>query len=167
MTIYSEIQSPLGPMRLVANDKGLSGIFFIGQRWDVAVQSDWKRLDNLHDPEARVLLLADQQLKQYWQGDRTDFSLPLAPTGTQFQQSVWLQISTVKYGKFITYGDIAHRLGNPKASRAVGAATGKNPLSIVVPCHRILGGNQQLTGYAGGLDRKQYLINLETQGAFN
>jgi methylated-DNA-[protein]-cysteine S-methyltransferase len=167
MTIYCEVQSPLGPMRLVANTQGLSGIFFIGQRWDVPAQPDWEKLDNLTDPKAQFLLLADQQLKEYWQGDRVEFTLPLAPTGTEFQQSVWSQISTVKYGRFLTYGEIAHRLGNPKASRAVGAATGKNPLSIVVPCHRILGGNQQLTGYAGGLDRKQYLIDLETQGAFN
>ena len=114
-----------------------------------------------------VLDLAEQQLDEYFAGERTEFDLPLAQEGTEFQRKVWSELRRIPYGETASYGDIARRLGyEPVISRAVGAANGANPLPIVVPCHRVIGSDGSLTGYAGGLERKQILLNLEVPGLF-
>lgn len=114
-----------------------------------------------------VLDAAEQQLGEYFAGERTDFDLPLANDGTQFQQKVWGELRRIPYGETASYGDIARRLGyEPVVSRAVGAANGANPIPIIVPCHRVIGADGSLTGYAGGLERKKTLLDLEMPGLF-
>lgn len=151
--------SPLGPMILAASDLGLCGVWFEGQRHG---PSD-DRLRGWTSVTAHPLLQeASAQLQAYFKGDLSHFDLPLdLSAGTPFQQSVWQALLGVPFGRSQSYGELALRLNNPKAVRAVGAAVGRNPISIIVPCHRILGGGGQLTGYAGGLWRKQALLQLE------
>lgn len=108
-----------------------------------------------------MLQLAREQLDQYFAGQRTSFTLPLAAEGTAVQQSVWRQLIAIPFGETRTYGEIARIIGNPKASRAVGAANGRNPISIIVPCHRVIGSNGALTGFGGGIERKQWLLAHE------
>jgi methylated-DNA-[protein]-cysteine S-methyltransferase len=104
-----------------------------------------------------------RQLREYFAGRRREFELPLAPEGTQFQKSVWRELQGIPYGRTISYGELARRIGNPKASRAVGAANGANPIPIVIPCHRVIGANGKLTGFGGGLPIKEKLLHLESQ----
>ena len=153
---FDRIPSPLGTPLLVATDHGLTGVHFDGQHYEPVVGADW-----LHTPEHPVLRAAKSQLTAYFAGRRTTFDLPLAPVGTPFQRAVWAAISTVPCGETISYGELAARAGAPKSIRAAGAATGRNPWGIVVPCHRIIGANGALTGYAGGLDRKRALLAYE------
>lgn len=155
-TLYTTAESPLGTLLLTAEDGQLTGVHFPGQKHDRPVQPDWRRADG----EA-VLAQARQQLREYFAGRRTDFDLPLRPQGTAFQQSVWRALLAVPFGRTSTYGAIARAIGRPTAVRAVGAAVGANPIGIVVPCHRIVGHDGGLTGYAGGLDRKVRLLALE------
>lgn len=150
----------LGSTILAANGQGLSGVWFIDQRHFVGAQADW-----IHE-ETELLRTAKQQLLQYFAGKLQAFDLPLAPQGTLFQLSVWQALQQIDYGMTCSYGDIAQQLNQPKAARAVGAAVGKNPLSIIIPCHRVLGSQRQLTGYAGGLERKQWLLQLEQSTEF-
>ena len=110
-----------------------------------------------------LLAEAEHQLRQYFEGKRTEFDLPLAPAGTEFQQQVWQALTTIPYGETVSYQDIAQQINRPKGSQAVGQANGKNPISIVIPCHRVVGKNGSLTGYAGGLDRKSKLLALESR----
>ena len=110
---------------------------------------------------ASVLIKAKQQLEEYFSGKRKTFDLPLAPTGTEFQQKVWQALLDIPYGKTATYGELAEAVGNPKAARAVGMALNKNPIPIIIPCHRIVGKNGTLTGFAWGIEAKKYLIILE------
>lgn len=111
--------------------------------------------------ETPVLAKAKQQLEEYFAGKRTEFDLPLAPKGTEFQQQVWQELRTIPFGKTTSYQYIAKAVGKPKGSQAVGGANGKNPIAIVIPCHRVIGKNGNLTGYAGGLDKKSWLLALE------
>jgi methylated-DNA-[protein]-cysteine S-methyltransferase len=104
-----------------------------------------------------------KQLREYFAGQRADFDLPLAPEGTEFQRTVWRNLRDIPYGETISYGELAKRVGNPKASRAVGAANGQNPIPIVIPCHRVIGANGKLTGFGGGLPTKEALLALETK----
>ena len=157
-TIYQHITpSPLGPLRLAAQNNQLIGIWFVQHQQHAPDTQHW------HDhPTHPVLLQAAQQLHQYFAGQRTHFDLPVQPaSGTPFQRQVWQALSHIPHGHTCTYRDIAQHIGRPTATRAVGAAIGKNPHSIVVPCHRVLGSQHQLTGYAGGLDRKAALLQLE------
>lgn len=117
--------------------------------------------DNVHTHTNAITDAACRQLQAYFDGKLREFDLPLSPKGTAFQNQVWHALKQVKYGETASYLDIAKAIGNPKAVRAVGMANGRNPIAIVVPCHRIIGSNKTLTGYAGGLSRKQYLLNLE------
>lgn len=150
-----EFVSPLGTMILAANEQGLAGSWFKDQRHFAGIQAAWI-------PEETALLSqAKQQLLAYFAGDLQTFDLPLVAQGTEFQERVWQALQGIEYGVTCSYGDIAHQLNQPKAVRAVGAAVGKNPLSIIIPCHRVLGSQQQLTGYAGGLERKQWLLQWE------
>jgi methylated-DNA-[protein]-cysteine S-methyltransferase len=159
-TQYTEMTSPLGTLQLTAKDGALTGVHFPGQKHDRPPQPDWQRSD--HEP---VLARARQQLGEYFAGRRVRFDLPLAPQGTPFQQAVWRALLAVPFGATSTYGKIAEAIGKPSAVRAVGAAVGANPLGIVVPCHRIIGRDGSLTGYAGGLERKSRLLALESGSA--
>lgn len=156
MTLYTEVNSPLGRLLLTADGGALRGVHFPGQKHDHPPQPDWQRADD--DP---VLAAARAQLAEYFDGRRPAFELPLAPRGTSFQQAVWKALLAVPFGATSTYGAIAAAVRRPKAARAVGAAIGANPLGIVIPCHRIVGADGSLTGYAGGLDRKAKLLALE------
>jgi methylated-DNA-[protein]-cysteine S-methyltransferase len=157
MRYYDLYESPHGQMLLVADGEGLSGVYFDGQKYLPRIDPGWRR-DARHAP----LRQTKQELSEYFGGKRERFETALAPEGTPFQLSVWKAISTVGFGKTISYDELARRAGSPGSARAAGAATGRNPISIIVPCHRIVGSNGSLTGYAGGLDRKRALLALES-----
>ena len=156
MLYYDDYQSPRGRMLLVADDKALTGVYFIGQKYQPSIDGEWKR----DDRHAR-LRQAKRELAEYFAGTRTRFSVKIAPRGTSFQRAVWKAIAGVGFGKTIPYAELARRAGRPGSARAAGAATGRNPISIIVPCHRIVGSNGALTGYAGGLAKKRALLELE------
>lgn len=152
--------SPLGPVIVAATDQGLAGVWFEGQR-HLPDLSAW-RIDARHP----VLVQAVRQLSEYFAGRRTVFDLPLdLYAGTAFQQSVWHALLQIPRGTTTSYGAISSGLGKPAAVRAVGAAVGRNPISVIVPCHRVMGANGSLTGYAGGLERKAALLRLEGAAA--
>ncbi|WP_102794403.1 methylated-DNA--[protein]-cysteine S-methyltransferase [Bowmanella denitrificans] len=145
---YQYLHSPIGLVEIAATHSGLCAIKFVEtQRFDTQ--------------PTRLLDKAVTQLDEYFQGKRRQFELPLAAPGTEFQQQVWRALQTVDFGQTASYAQIARRIGNPAAVRAVGAANGKNPISILVPCHRIIGSNGTLTGYAGGIERKAWLLQHE------
>jgi len=158
MRCYDTFEGPQGSMLLVANDRGLAGVYFDRQKHHPKRQADWKK-----DPHHRVLRQAKRELAEYFAGKRKRFEVALSPNGTPFQRSVWRAISTVGFGETITYGELARRAGHPGSARAAGAATGRNPIGIIVPCHRIVGSNGSLTGYAGGLAKKRALLELEAR----
>jgi methylated-DNA-[protein]-cysteine S-methyltransferase len=151
------LSTSLGTMLLAASETGLQGAWFIGQRHFDGPAKDWQR-----DDDHPLLHEAATQLTAWHAGQRRHFDLPLAPAGTPFQQSVWTELARIAHGTTRTYGEVAASLGRPSASRAVGAATGRNPLSIIIPCHRLVGRGGALTGYAGGLDRKRTLLAFES-----
>ena len=161
--VQTVFASPLGPVTLAATARGLAGLWFAGQRHlpaqlaQPAAAPAWTHSDN-----HVVLQQAAAQLTQYFAGERCHFDLPLDVSGgTAFQQTVWQALLLIEPGHTCTYSAVSQHIGNPAAVRAVGAAIGRNPISIVLPCHRVLGANGQLTGYAGGLARKQALLKLE------
>jgi methylated-DNA-[protein]-cysteine S-methyltransferase len=156
MTSYSKLKSPVGDLLLVANESKLTGIYFGDRSHVPKARATWKL-----DPDHPVLRETAKQLGEFFNGKRTDFSIPFEFSGTDFQQKVWKQIARIPYGKTITYSELASRAGRPDAVRAAGTNTGRNPLAIVVPCHRVMGKNGTLTGFAGGLDRKQLLLEIE------
>ena len=156
MTRYARFDSPLGPVIAIADEGGIRHIDFVGAKYERPVAPDW-----VEDPDAPELRACAQQLAEYFAGARTDFELNLAPLGSDFQQRVWREIARVPYGETISYAELAKRAGAPGQARAAGAATGRNPLGVVVPCHRIVGSDGSLTGYAGGLERKRGLLELE------
>ncbi|HXD42010.1 MAG TPA: methylated-DNA--[protein]-cysteine S-methyltransferase [Ramlibacter sp.] len=154
--VQTRYASPLGPMIVAATDRGLAGLWFEGQR-HLPDSSAWPE-----QPGHPVLRQAIAQLQEYFAGGRTGFDLPLdLQGGTAFQQSVWQALLAIPRGDTTSYGALSQRIGQPAAVRAVGAAVGRNPLSIIVPCHRVLGADGSLTGYAGGLERKSALLQLE------
>lgn len=157
--VQTTIASPLGPMLLAASPSGLAGVWFTDQRHlpPVELIRGW-----LQEPAHPVLIAAAEQLSAYYRGQLTRFDLPLdLAVGTPFQQAVWQALLHTPAGGTLSYGALARQIGKPAAVRAVGAAVGRNPLSIVVPCHRVLGAGGALTGYAGGLQRKTALLQLE------
>ncbi len=148
--------SPLGTITLVAHDTALVGAWFDAQK-HLPEHPQWKAVSH-----HAVLQQAKQQLREYFAGQRKAFDLPLdLGAGTAFQQRVWQELLAIPLGQTVSYGHISERLGNTKAVRAVGGAVGRNPIGIIVPCHRVIGSNGALTGYAGGLDRKTLLLQLE------
>ncbi|MCS0356269.1 methylated-DNA--[protein]-cysteine S-methyltransferase [Vibrio diabolicus] len=153
-TFYTEMPSLLGTVTIQSNAEGLLGIWF---ETCTTKPSELGARDDQHP----VLRQAVTQLNEYFSGLRNEFELPLAATGTDFQNQVWQALTTIPYGETWSYQDLANAIGNPKAVRAVGLANGKNPISIVVPCHRVIGKSGKLTGYAGGVERKQRLLSLE------
>jgi methylated-DNA-[protein]-cysteine S-methyltransferase len=154
--ISKTIDSPVGKLKLVASEKGLVAILWEND------DPERIRLSGLVEGDTdRVLVQAEQQLSEYFSGKRRNFTVPLDLRGTPFQTNVWEALLAIPFGETRSYGELARQLGNPQAARAVGAATGKNPVSIVVPCHRLIGASGRLTGFAGGLDAKMRLLALE------
>ena len=159
--MWTVIDSPVGELRLVETGGAITAIEFSPFR-----EIDGRPLGD-RDDEHPVLVECARQLRAYFARELTVFDLPLAPAGSDFQRQVWARLQEVGFGRTATYGEIARRLGmGNAASRAVGLANGRNPIPIVIPCHRIIGANGTLTGYAGGLDRKQLLLDLETEALF-
>jgi methylated-DNA-[protein]-cysteine S-methyltransferase len=178
MTYYTIFPSPIGPLLITSDGQSITRLFmacFSGgptalagfaqdtsdarvglESFGFAQPPAWKQSGDLP-----ILEQAREQLEQYFDGQRVSFDLPLAPEGTAFQRRVWQELTTIPFGKAISYGELARRIGNPPASRAVGLANGKNPISIIVPCHRVIGASGKLTGYGGGLDRKEWLLKHE------
>jgi len=157
VTYYSKtIWSPVGELTLVADDRGLAAILWEND------SPDRVRLGALTEKAGHpVLVETERQLAEYFAGERRAFDVPLSFAGTDFQKRVWAALLAIPFGETRSYGEIADQLGNPGASRAVGAANGRNPISIIAPCHRVVGSNGKLTGFAGGLEAKAYLLDLE------
>ncbi len=153
-TRYTQIESPLGPLLLAADDAGLRHIVFATEKRAVRPDAAWRE-------DRKPLQETIRQLRTYFAGELESFDLPLAPEGTPFQLDVWKRLCDIPYGETISYGELARRIGNPNASRAVGLANGANPIPIVIPCHRVIGSNGKLTGYGGGLPIKEKLLALE------
>lgn len=151
---YSIIDSPIGALTVVEQDGALIGLYMTGHRPAPHPETFGEHVDD-------ALPEVTRQLGQYFAGTRTTFDLPLAPVGTDFQERVWAALRDIPYGETRSYGELATAIGRPGAARAVGLANGRNPISIVVPCHRVVGASGRLTGYAGGMERKSYLLSLE------
>lgn len=150
---YCYQSSPLGPLLLAGDEQGLHLLHMdAAQPWELP--GDWQPAGNQLDDVRR-------QLDEYFAGKREVFEVRLAPLGTPFQQEVWRALQRIPYGTTCSYGDLAEQIGRPRAVRAVGTANGANPIAIIVPCHRVIGSNGTLTGYAGGVERKQILLELE------
>jgi len=156
-TRHTTIASPLGPLTLVADGSRLTGIFFVGH-WHMPPKEFFGELAAAND---ELFALAAIQLDEYFRGTRTHFDLPYRADGNDFQQRVWGLLERIPYGTTVTYGELAAELGQPGMAQAVGSAVGRNPLSIVIPCHRVIARNGSLTGYAGGLANKRSLLDLE------
>lgn len=160
MTYYTITPSPVGDLLLVSDGKDLIRVSMEKQKYASEIDPEW-----VEKKDVPVLKLAVEQLKSYFAGLLDHFDLPLAFRGTEFQNKVWSELTKIPHGQTISYGELARRVGSPKASRAVGLANGKNPIAIIVPCHRVIGANGTLTGYGGGLPRKKKLLELEHQRA--
>ncbi len=152
--VHTTIESPVGDLLLIGDGERLLGLHMQAGRRPGHVPPDSKTAS---EPFAA----AREQLGEYFAGERTDFELPLAPVGTPFQEEVWSALREIPYGETASYGELAERIGRPSAARAVGMANGRNPISIIVPCHRVIGATGELTGYAGGVERKRLLLDLE------
>jgi len=153
--LYTTTESPIGELLLVGDGEALRGVHMQEGRRPVAVGESWIRADDQFET-------ARAQLGEFFRGERTDFDLPLEPAGTAFQREVWAALARIPYGETVSYAELARRIGRPGAARAVGAANGSNPLCVVLPCHRVVGADGSLTGYAGGVGRKRFLLALES-----
>ena len=156
MIRYARFVTPLGALFATAARGALTGLYFEGGRHAPAIGSDW-----IEDANDAALRECGRQVREYLDGARKAFDLPLAPQGSEFQRRVWTEIARIPYGGTLTYAELATRAGSPGSARAAGAATGRNPLSIIVPCHRVVGSDGSLTGYAGGMTRKAKLLEIE------
>src|SRR3954471_18206117 len=155
MITFTTGRSPIGELTLVGDGEALSGLYMTDHRHRPPLPPGAQRDDDAFDEVRR-------QLREYFAGERTRFILSLRMEGTEFQRAVWRALLDIEYGETISYGELARRIGRPGASRAVGLANGRNPVSIVVPCHRVVGSTGSLTGYGGGMERKRFLLDLET-----
>jgi methylated-DNA-[protein]-cysteine S-methyltransferase len=155
-TEYDIVDSPVGRLLLTGDERALSGLFMLDAgAHSASVEPEWTRREGAFTDAAI-------QLKAYFSGERTEFDLPLAPRGTPFQLTVWEQLARIPYGTTVSYGAVAAAIGkSPVASRAIGLANGRNPISIILPCHRVIGADGSLTGYGWGLDRKEWLLRHE------
>ncbi len=153
---YRTVDSPIGKLKLIASDRGLMAVIWQN---DNTIDARWGEL--VENPANRILADAERQLGEYFAGKRETFSVALDMRGTSFQKDVWEALRSIPFGETRSYGDIAKQLGNPKATRAVGAANGRNPIPIIVPCHRVIGSTGKLTGFGGGLEMKARLLELE------
>ncbi|MCY0918843.1 methylated-DNA--[protein]-cysteine S-methyltransferase [Streptomyces sp. H27-G5] len=155
---HTVVASPHGPLTLVATDGVLSGLYMVGQRHRPAEEAFGERVEESEAPFPEVV----RQLTAYFAGELSEFTLPLRMEGTEFQRSVWEQLVRIPYGETWSYGQLADKLGKPGASRAVGLANGRNPIGIIVPCHRVIGASGGMTGYGGGVERKVKLLAFES-----
>lgn len=153
MIVYRTIESPIGPLTLAGRDGVLTNLRMVDQTYEPS-RADWHLDDSAFDD-------AVKQLDAYFTGDLSDFDVEMELCGTEFQRRVWTALTTIPYGETRSYGEIARQIGAPGAARAVGLANGHNPIAVIVPCHRVIGAGGKLTGYGGGLDRKQTLLELE------
>ena len=156
MTSFTRFDTPLGLLVAVAEDGALTGLYFHDEKHAIAIQPQWRE-----EPNATPFPALARQLEEYFAGKRAAFDVPLAAQGTDFQRRIWKEIARIPFGETITYAELAKRAGAAGSSRAAGAATGRNPISIIVPCHRVVGSDGSLTGYAGGLPRKTRLLEIE------
>ena len=156
MTNFAFLDSPLGRLVAVADGDAVLRIHFAGQKYSPPIRSSWRE-----NSACAPLRETIRQLREYFAGARREFTVPLAPEGTPFQREVWKALLSVRYGQTLAYSELAQRAGHPGCARAAGAANGRNPIAIVIPCHRIIGADGSLTGYAGGLERKRALLELE------
>ena len=154
-TYFTEFTSPIGKLVIRGTDAALTGVFMETHHDDPALLDGAVR-------DAGPFREAQRQIEEYFDGERREFSLAIEMAGTDFQRRVWQALHAIPYGSTISYGELARRIGNPRAVRAVGLANGRNPISIIVPCHRVIGANGTLTGYGGGLERKRFLLALES-----
>jgi methylated-DNA-[protein]-cysteine S-methyltransferase len=154
-TLYATIDSPIGELLLLSDGDALTALYMQEGRKPMKIAGDWV---------ASTARFADvkTQLEEYFAGNRTTFDVPLAPQGAPFEREVWHALEEIPYGETVSYGEIARRVGQPTAARAVGLANGRNPISVIVPCHRVIGADGSLTGYGGGLERKRLLLELES-----
>jgi methylated-DNA-[protein]-cysteine S-methyltransferase len=159
---YKKMKSPVGELKLVSNDKGLAAIL-----WENDDPSRVKLSPLVENKNHPVLLETERQLKDYFAGKLKKFSIKLDFVGTEFQKKVWKALTSIPFSETRSYGQIAKQIGHPKAVRAVGAANGKNPISIIAPCHRVIGSNGKLTGFAGGLKAKAFLLGIESDRQFS
>ena len=155
---WTTLQSPFGKLLLTAKETFLTGLYLPKSQGTFEIQPGW-----IAGGEAGPLRKAFEQLEAYFAGSLKQFELPLDTGGTPFQRRVWTELQKIPYGQTISYGELASRIGNPKASRAVGLANGQNPISIIIPCHRVIGSNGSLTGFGGGLTVKRFLLDLESR----
>jgi methylated-DNA-[protein]-cysteine S-methyltransferase len=156
MSYYSLLSTPIGELLLTADAMALTGVYFAGCDHIPAASRSWKR-----NPRHAILRQTADQLQEYFAGARKNFSLTLQLAGTPFQKAVWREIARIPYGETTTYSELARRAGAPRAIRAAGTSTGQNPFSIIIPCHRVVGKGGKLRGFAGGLERKRQLLELE------
>jgi methylated-DNA-[protein]-cysteine S-methyltransferase len=161
VTIYDIMASPVGELLLTAEDAGLTRVYFERHLHANRVDPEWRAAADNAGSAVEVLAKARRQLDEYFAGTLTTFSVALAPSGTPFQQRVWTALRGIAFGDTVSYAEIARRIDAPDAVRAVGAANGRNPLSIIVPCHRVIGANGALTGFGGGIERKRWLLQHE------
>lgn len=152
--LHTTIDSPVGDLLLVGDGRALHGLYMTEAPRPMPVRPEWRRDD-------AAFATARRQLGEYFAGERTAFDLSLTLNGTPFQRSVWDALREIPYGRTMSYGELARRIGRPSAVRAVGLANGRNPVSVVVPCHRVIGADGSLTGYGGGVERKRFLLALE------
>jgi methylated-DNA-[protein]-cysteine S-methyltransferase len=155
------IAVPVGKLTLAASDTALVAVL-----WEIDGPRRVPHAELIETPNHPILLETERQLSEYFNGDRTEFTIPIDLRGTPFQKSVWQALLAIPFGQTRTYAQLAAQLGNPNATRAVGAANGRNPVSILVPCHRVIGSSGKLTGFAGGLEAKAHLLNLESPSLF-
>ena len=156
--LFTTFEGPVGPLLLMSDGQSLTGLHTDSDKHRPAVRSGWVRDDSVAPFKQTIA-----QLRAYFDGTLTDFDLPLAPQGTEFQTTVWRELCNIPFGETISYAELARRIGRPTASRAVGHSNARNPISIIVPCHRVIGADQSLTGYAGGLERKRMLLAHEAE----
>lgn len=155
---YTFIASPVGDLLVRGDGESVIGLYLPDHKRGLTPESSWRRDDNAFAP-------VREQLAEYFAGSRQQFDLPLRLEGTEFQKLVWEQLQQIPFGETITYAELARRVGEPMASRAVGSANGRNPVSIIVPCHRVIGADGKLTGYAGGVEKKRWLLEWERDHA--
>jgi methylated-DNA-[protein]-cysteine S-methyltransferase len=152
--LYTKINSPIGELLLLGDGRSLHGLYMQEGRTAIRIRGDWQEFD---EPFAAVRA----QLSEYFSGHRSRFDVPLVMTGSAFERRVWSALLKIPYGESTSYGEIARRIGEPGAARAVGVANARNPIAVIVPCHRVIGADGSLTGYGGGLPRKRFLLDLE------
>jgi len=155
LMLYTTLDSPIGELLLLGDDRALHGLYMQEGRKPVRIAARWER-------SAQPFAQVRTQLQEYFAGERITFDVPLVMKGTPFERRVWQALRDIPYGNTVSYGEIARRVGQPSAARAVGLANGRNPIAVIVPCHRVIGANGTLTGYGGGLERKRQLLELES-----